>query len=777
MPRASLVISAGSEVFFLYDLTSIVHESVTLDILKRQGLIHELFFAPKMSPRRKRQRLSEDGQETALLAAEDRELSHSKAQRRSLFIRSLAPNTTDEDLTEHFSQSYPIKHAVAVVDKVTKHCKGYGFVTFTDGEDAQRAIEEFNGSTLHGKQIRVELAEPRYRSDDTPFHTEAKSRVDRTREAPPTPKLIVRNLPWTINSPDKLTHLFLSYGKVKHAVVPKNAAGRMLGFGIVLIRGRKNAEKALQGLNGKEVDGRTIAVDWAVDKETWDKVRGDTIREEQADMEATDQADEQVAEDTAREGNHIDDHSDRMGSELSDDELQQDDVEGDSINPDEDDDLSVERDESKSLSSLAHRTSNDSTVFVRNLPFTCGDEDLADHFSQFGPVRYARVVYDQSTERSRGTGFVCFRNKADAHSCLREAPKARQQKPNTGTKGDAAQTTSQSVLQDELSDPSGRYTLDGRILHVAKAVEKTKADRLTKEGVAHRNRRDRDKRRLYLLTEGIIPSNSQLYKTLSPNEIAMREASLKQRKALVESNPSLHLSLTRLAVRNIPRSVSSKDLKALAREAVVGFAKDVKSGTRQPLSKEEISRGREEMQRAEMERKLKGKGVVKQAKVVFEAGKGGKIPESSGAGRSRGYGFIEFYTHRSALMGLRWLNGRAVGYEATEYRKAGKVDKGERKKRLIVEFALENANVINRRKEKELKAGKRHEFGKDGKVEDAGQKSDGQSPSPVAHNNINKRKRDDPAAHENEDSSKSAKRQKIIAKKRALRRAKKKQSS
>ena len=51
---------------------------------------------------------------------------------------------------------------------------------------------------------------------------------------------------------------------------------------------------------------------------------------------------------------------------------------------------------------------NHTTVFVRNLPFTVEDETLRDHFKQFGSVRYARVVYDPETERSRGTGFVCF---------------------------------------------------------------------------------------------------------------------------------------------------------------------------------------------------------------------------------------------------------------------------------------------------------------------------------------------------------------------------------
>merc|ERR1712098_224832 len=141
---------------------------------------------------------------------------------------------------------------------------------------------------------------------------------------------------------------------------------------------------------------------------------------------------------------------------------------------------------------------------------------------------------------------------------------------------------------------------------------------------------------------------------------------------------------TRLSLRNLPKNINSKDLKALAREAVVGFATDVKSGLRAQLSKEEEARGGDEMREAEKQR---------QAKVVFEGREGAKVSEESGAGKSRGYGFVEYSSHRWALMGLRWLNGHAVENAAT-----GK------KQRLIVEFAIENAQVVQRRKEKEEKA-------------------------------------------------------------------------
>ncbi len=126
---------------------------------------------------------------------------------------------------------------------------------------------------------------------------------------------------------------------------------------------------------------------------------------------------------------------------------------------------------------------------------------------------------------------------------------------------------------------------------------------------------------------------------------------------------------------------------------MVGFAKDVKDGRRQPLSKEENARGGQQDKEAEQRRKKKGKGVVSQAKIVFETKEGSKVGEEAGTGgQSRGYGFIEYSSHRWALMGLRWLNGHELK-NAT-----GKAT------RLIVEFAIENVNVVTRRKANEERA-------------------------------------------------------------------------
>ncbi|QIX01745.1 hypothetical protein AMS68_007262 [Peltaster fructicola] len=712
-----------------------------------------------MAPARKKQRLSADAaavsaaddevpDQTAEQPAESSNSNAASSQGRSLFVRSLPTSTTSESLAEFFSESYPVKHAVAVTDPATKECRGYGFVTFADQEDAQKAKVEFNGKLLDGKKIRIELAEARERGDKAGVKNEAKAKREQERlEAQQPPKLIIRNLPWTIKRSEQLADLFKKYGKIKEAYIPKRSGGLLPGFGFVVMRSRKHAEKIIESENGKEVDGRVIAVDWAVKKEVYQQA----VQEE---PEAVDASDALVGDSDA----------DTADEEQSDQDNEEEDSMTEQSNEDEE---NGEEEESPEFDWEANKQEDRSaTLFIRNLPFTCTDEDLEDHFSAFGDIRYARIVMDAGTDRPKGNGFVCFRAAEDADACLRGAP--IRSIPSQASSKDDKSTGVRSILQNTDSDPSGKYTIDGRVVLVSRAVDKSEANRLTQEGVAHRYRRDRDKRRLYLLSEGTISTKSKLWESLPPSERTMREASAKQRKTLIENNPSLHLSFTRLSVRNIPRNIDSKALKALAREAIVGFAIDVKAGKRMRISEEELGRGGEEMKEADRLRREAGKGVVKQAKVVFEGEGGGKVEESSGAGRSRGYGFIEYHTHRNALMGLRWLNGHSIGYQVKD--PEAKMDREalqDRKKRLIVEFAIENAQVVLRRKDREEKA------------KDRGRK---QTTDPTADSKMDtkKRKRDarptknEPPVEPPQPSvdEKVAQRNRIIGRKRALRRNK-----
>ncbi|KAG7107958.1 Nucleolar protein 4 like [Verticillium longisporum] len=634
---------------------------------------------------------------------------------RSLFVRSLPPDATSESLADYFSQHFPVKHATVVVDQATKESRGFGFVTLTDAEDALEAKAKLNNELWEGRRITVDLAEAR------------------NQEAWVSPKLIIRNLPWSVKTPAQLQALFQSYGKIKFADLPMNN-GRLRGFGFVTIRGEKNAENAIKAMNGKGIDERTIAVDWAVEKEEWDNQQGaeaDTEKPAKSAKKIKDKPEEKPESKTEKTAKKSvksaqpasDDADAQLNADLEnfmkntmgnlEDEEDSDEEEESDEDDDEDEGAKLEEsdeeeesdaEESKTTEqpeAAKKTTNNDSTVFIRNLPFTTTDEQLKSHFAVFGPVRYARVVMDRATDRPAGTGFVCFFDEADSKACVKNAPRS-QAAPLVGK---------HSILQDETADPEGKYTLDGRLLSVAQAVSKDDAGRLAAD--AGVKRRANDKRRLFLLEEGQLDTRSAMYKSLSQAEIMMRDKSRQQRKKLVEGNPSLHISLTRLAVRNIPHSMTSKELKQLAREACVGFATDVTNGLRQPLSKEEKARANKEAKEAEHNRKLKGKGIVRQAKIEFESRDGSKVTEAAG-GKSRGYGFIEYSSHRWALMGLRWLNGHQMDN-----------DQG-RKQRLVAEFAIENAQVVQRRKATDGK----QTFKRQEAEEDKEEPADEQAPEP-----------------------------------------------
>ena len=79
--------------------------------------------------------------------------------------------------------------------------------------------------------------------------------------------LYVGNLSYNIDS-QKLEELFSKVGKVVSAqVISDRYSGRSRGFGFVEMASDQEAKKAIDTLNGKEIDGRAIIVNEARPRE------------------------------------------------------------------------------------------------------------------------------------------------------------------------------------------------------------------------------------------------------------------------------------------------------------------------------------------------------------------------------------------------------------------------------------------------------------------------------------------------------------------------------
>ncbi|ORX66063.1 RRM domain RNA-binding protein, partial [Linderina pennispora] len=78
-----------------------------------------------------------------------------------IFVGSLPWAVDSAALQTRFEEFGPIENAIVLTDRETGRSRGFGFVTFVNGEDAQRAIEEADGSELDGRSIRVSTATER----------------------------------------------------------------------------------------------------------------------------------------------------------------------------------------------------------------------------------------------------------------------------------------------------------------------------------------------------------------------------------------------------------------------------------------------------------------------------------------------------------------------------------------------------------------------------------------------------------------------------------------
>lgn len=619
------------------------------------------------------------------------------------------------------------------------------YVFFASPAAALESVDKLHGHVFKGALLSVALK----KRIDTLSKTSSKIKT-KTKIPSRANRLIVRNIPFNITEQD-LRAIFLPYGPIHSIVIPSFKASDgsqkelRKGFAFVWMLSKKDAEAALTGCNGmvvrpgiaenirldkqikkkqrrldkkneasaveQEDDNqavlssnkaeRTIAVDWALSKDRWEEEKTKFLHEDENQSSEQDSpgSDSEMdeAEESMEDGS-IETGSSNEGSEASD----------------SDSDRSSLPDQERKKPQLPD-TDVGTTLFVRNIPFEATEEELRTLFRSFGPLRYARITVDSSTRRSRGTGFVCFWSKGDADEVIAQSELLKTETSGSSSVQPRNPFTLPSILTPDPSSELARsLVLHGRTLDVVRAVTRDIAGKLKEEG--EKQRQKADKRNMYLLNEGVILANNPAAQSLPQADLERRAASFNSRKALLKSNPSLYISKTRLSIRQIPTFVTDRMLKRLATHGVAAFLDEVASGSRSPLTQNETEDGLQPT-------KDTARVVVKQVKIVRQQD---RVDSVTGKGRSKGYGFVEMERHSHALQVLRWANNNpTVGHlfeawwkdelssllkieearkpqdEARVKRIRDEISNGVPKKSrgtLIIEFSVENIQVVQRRK-------------------------------------------------------------------------------
>ncbi|KAJ8504108.1 hypothetical protein OPV22_004994 [Ensete ventricosum] len=171
-----------------------------------------------------------------------------------LFVGNLPYDFDSEKLAHLFEEAGVVEVAEVIYNRQTDQSRGFGFVTMSTIEEADKAVEMFHRYEVSGRLLTVNKAAPR------------GARVERPREFEPSFRIYVGNLPWQVDD-GRLEQVFSEHGKVLDArVVYDRETGRSRGFGFVKMASQAEMDDAIAALDGQSMDGRALRVNVAEER-------------------------------------------------------------------------------------------------------------------------------------------------------------------------------------------------------------------------------------------------------------------------------------------------------------------------------------------------------------------------------------------------------------------------------------------------------------------------------------------------------------------------------
>ncbi|XP_063303587.1 heterogeneous nuclear ribonucleoprotein A0 [Pelobates fuscus] len=169
-----------------------------------------------------------------------------------LFIGGLNVQTSEEGLREHFETYGQLTDCVVVVNPQTKRSRCFGFVTYSNSEEADAAM----GASPHvvdGSNVELKRAVSREDSVKPGAHAKVK-------------KLFIGGLKEGVDEDDLFQH-FSQFGKVEKAeIIADKTSGKKRGFGFVYFEDHDSADKAAV-VKFHPINGLRVEVKKAVPKE------------------------------------------------------------------------------------------------------------------------------------------------------------------------------------------------------------------------------------------------------------------------------------------------------------------------------------------------------------------------------------------------------------------------------------------------------------------------------------------------------------------------------
>ncbi|NXL01116.1 NUCL protein, partial [Mesembrinibis cayennensis] len=187
------------------------------------------------------------GLEIKLEKAKSREtMKENKKERdaRTLFVKNLPYRLTEDEMREVFENALEIR----IVMNKEGNSKGMAYIEFKTEADANKALEEKQGTEIDGRAMVIDFTGEKSHQDHQKGGGERESKT-----------LIVNNLSYAA-SEETLQELFKKASSIK---MPQTNQGRPKGYAFVEFPTTEDAKEALNSCNNTEIEGRAIRLEFS----------------------------------------------------------------------------------------------------------------------------------------------------------------------------------------------------------------------------------------------------------------------------------------------------------------------------------------------------------------------------------------------------------------------------------------------------------------------------------------------------------------------------------
>ncbi|KAF5740663.1 polyadenylate-binding protein 2-like [Tripterygium wilfordii] len=339
----------------------------------------------------------------------------------SLYVGDLDQSVTDSQVYDLFSQVGQVMSVRVCRDLSTRRSLGYGYVNYSNTQDAARALDVLNFTPLNSRPIRV-----MYSHRDPSIRKSGAGNI------------FIKNIDKAIDH-KALHDTFSSFGTILSCKMATDASGQSKGYGFVQFENEVSAQTAIDKLNGMLINDKQVYVGQFLRKHerdsTLSNIKFNNVYVKNLSESTTDEDLKTIFGEygpitsavVMRDGDGKSKCFGFVNFEHADDAAKA--VEALNGKKFDDKEWYVGKAQKKiereiELKGKFEQSIKDTVdkyqgmnLYIKNLDDSINDEKLKELFSEFGTITSCKVMCDPSGI-SKGSGFVAFSSPEEASRAL-----------------------------------------------------------------------------------------------------------------------------------------------------------------------------------------------------------------------------------------------------------------------------------------------------------------------------------------------------------------------